>query len=174
MGLMDRVKAQASQLAQQAQEAAQEGRAKLDQAQSYRRGDVLLRQLGLLVYLDRTGRGAADTQTRIEQLLSDINAQERQNGLNLSEQPQTFPFQGQPGQQGSYGGPPPGAGPAPQPSTQFPDAASTQFPDAPGTPPPAGGMPPVDTNRQFFPRPEDPAPEAGPPAGGVTGFPPEA
>jgi hypothetical protein len=178
MGLMDRVKAQASQLAQQAQDAAQEGRAKLDQAQSNRRGDILLRQLGVLVYLDRTGRGSPDTQAKIEQVLNDINAHERQNGLNLSEQPQAFPFQGQSAQQPGqpaqpFGGPPPGAGPAPQPSTQFPGPASTQFPDDPSTPP-AGGMPSVDTNRQFFPRPEDPAPDAGPSGEGVTGFPPEA
>ncbi len=50
MGLMDRVKAQAAQLAQQAQDAAQEGKNRLDQAQTGRRGDMLLRQLGALVY----------------------------------------------------------------------------------------------------------------------------
>ena len=62
MGLMDRVKAQANQLAQMTQEAAQEGRARIDQAQAGRRGDALLRQLGALVLADRTGRGQADGQ----------------------------------------------------------------------------------------------------------------
>jgi hypothetical protein len=177
MGLMDRVKAQASQLAQMTQDAAQEGRAKLDQAQSYRRGDVMLRQLGVLVYLDRTGRGSPDTQAKIEQLLGDINEHERQNGLNLSEQPQPFGFPGQPGTQAGQPGQPGQPGPQGQPGQPGPfggPQASTQFPDAGSTPPPAGGMPPVDTTRQFFPRPEDPAPGTGEGAGGVSGFPPEA
>jgi len=85
MGLMDRVRAQATQLAQQAQEAAQEGRARLDQAQAGRRGDMLLRQLGALVFAERTGRGAADSQARIDQLINDISAHERENGLNLAD-----------------------------------------------------------------------------------------
>jgi hypothetical protein len=85
MGLMDRVRAQATQLAQQAQEAAQEGKARLDQAQSGRRGDMLLRQLGALVFADRTGRGTADSQARIDQLISEISEHERLNGLNLAD-----------------------------------------------------------------------------------------
>jgi hypothetical protein len=85
MGLMDRVRAQATQLAQQAQDAAQEGKARLDQAQSGRRGDMLLRQLGALVFAERTGRGTADSQARIDQLINDISAHERENGLNLAD-----------------------------------------------------------------------------------------
>lgn len=57
MGLMDRVKAQATQLAQQTKDAAEQGKAKLDQAQASRRADAMLRQLGALVYADRAGRG---------------------------------------------------------------------------------------------------------------------
>jgi hypothetical protein len=85
MGLMDRVRAQATQLAQQAQEAAQEGRSRLDQAQAGRRGDMLLRQLGALVFAERTGRGTADSQARIDQLINDISAHECENGLNLAD-----------------------------------------------------------------------------------------
>jgi len=84
MGLMDKVKAQANQLAQKTQEAAQEGKAKLDQAQANRRGDVLLRQLGAAVFAERTGRGTADTQATIDQLISAISDHERENGLNLT------------------------------------------------------------------------------------------
>ncbi len=124
MGLMDRVKAQANQIAQMTQDAAQEGRAKIDQAQASRRGDALLRQLGVLVFADRTGRGTADSQARIEQLISEISAHEAQNGLNLSEQPQS-PFgqsssgqssSGQP-QPGQPAGPPQGRRPVPRPPT---------------------------------------------------------
>ena len=66
MGLMDKVKAQATQLAQMTQEAALEGKAKLDQAQSGRRGDALLRSLGAAVFAERTGRGTPDSQAKID------------------------------------------------------------------------------------------------------------
>ena len=84
MGLMDKVKAQANQLAQKTQEAAQEGKAKIDQAQANRRGDALLRQLGAAVFAERTGRGTPDSQAKIEELISAISAHERENGLNLA------------------------------------------------------------------------------------------
>jgi hypothetical protein len=74
MGLMDRVKAQANQLAQMTQDAAQEGRNRIDQAQAARRGDALLRQLGAAVFADRTGRGTPDSQAKIEQLIGEISA----------------------------------------------------------------------------------------------------
>ena len=54
MGLMDRVKAQATELAQKTQGTA---KAKLDEAQAKRRADALLRSLGAAVYAERTGRG---------------------------------------------------------------------------------------------------------------------
>lgn len=85
MSLMDKVKAQATQIAQQAQGAAQEGRAKIDQVQASRRGDALLRQLGSLVLAERTGRGSPDGAARIEKLITEISSYERQNGLNLAD-----------------------------------------------------------------------------------------
>ena len=138
MGLMDKVRAQANQLAQKTQEAAQEGKARIDQAQASRRGDALLRQLGAAVYADRTGRGGADSQSKIDQLISTISAHESENGLNLSDQPQpTVPSQSsspqQPdpsGQQGSFG--------------------------QPGSPSPGMASPSVDTSGSFFPAPDDP------------------
>jgi hypothetical protein len=136
MGLMDKVKAQATQLAQKTQEAAQEGRARLDQAQAARRGDALLRQLGAAVYAERTGRGTADSQATIDQLVSTISAHERENGLNLTQA--TVPPPGSPAEQA---GPtsdsdtwtaPPGGGfsPGPQQDTPggFPQSGQTFFP----------------------------------------------
>ncbi len=118
MGLMDRVKAQASQLAQQAMDATQEGKAKLDQAQAGRRGDAMLRQLGALVLAERTGRGTPDTQAKIDQLINDISAHEQASGLNLTRDPASSfagggssPFQGgqpQGGQAPFQGGQPQG------------------------------------------------------------------
>jgi len=173
MGLMDKVKAQATQLAQKTQEAAQEGRARLDQAQAGRRADTLLRQLGVAVFADRTGRGAADSQAKIDKLISDLSAHERDNGVNLVEQAQSFPPQPNfpPDPASPYPGPAaspfPGGGPAP---TSFPDPAATSFPDSGGVPgPPAGGAPHIDTTTSFFPGPGDPASDPG-----STGFPPES
>jgi hypothetical protein len=139
MGLMDRVKAQASQLAQQAMDATQEGKAKLDQVQAGRRGDAMLRQLGALVFAERTGRGTPDSQAKIDQLVNDISAHEQSNGLNLTADPaSTFPgpapspFQGGPAQGGQapfQGGPEQG-GQAPYQSAAPPTADQGGDPDA--------------------------------------------
>jgi hypothetical protein len=83
MGLMDKVKAQAGQLAQKTQETAREGKARLDQAQANRRADMLLRNLGALVYAERTNRGTPGTQDQIDRLVKDIQAHEAENGINL-------------------------------------------------------------------------------------------
>ena len=108
MGLMDKVKAQASQLGQKAQEAAQEGKSRLDQAQAQRSGATMLRQLGALVYADRTGRGTPDTQAKIDSLISEITTFEQTNGINLTadQSQSTVPPQGSssPGQPGSSTG----------------------------------------------------------------------
>jgi hypothetical protein len=134
MGLMDKVKAQATVLAQKTQETAREGKAKFDQVQATRRADAMLRNLGALVYADRTGRGTSDTQAQIDKLVADISAHEAANGINLSAEP-TDPHAGQPGggppQSGPAGGVPPQAGPAGEgfppsgSSTSFPPEADT-------------------------------------------------
>jgi hypothetical protein len=168
MGLMDRVKAQAAQIAQQAQEAAQEGRARLDQVQASRRGDALLRQLGAAIFAERTGRGAADSQAKIDQLINDLVAYERQNGLDLTNPAQPgFPQPGFPASvPGPFGGPQPGsapsggAGPFPGPASgSSADSAGASFPGPAGTPPPGtGGTPTIDTTATFFPAPGDEQP----------------
>jgi hypothetical protein len=139
MGLMDKVKAQATVLAQKTQETAREGKAKFDQVQATRRADAMLRNLGALVYADRTGRGAPDAQAQIDRLIADISAHEAANGINLSAEP-TDPHAGRPGdgppQSGPAGGVPPQSGPAtgvpPQPGPAGegfpPSAGSTKFP----------------------------------------------
>jgi hypothetical protein len=132
MGLMDKVKAQANQLAQKTQEAAQEGKAKIDQAQANRRGDALLRQLGALVYAERSGKGSPDSQAKIDQLITDISAHERENGLNTSQQQATVPQPGGPADPPSQGPSgstsPPGGGTAPDAGTSFPPPGQSFFP----------------------------------------------
>ena len=97
MGLTDKVKAQGSQVARKTQETAQAGKAKYDQAQANRHADAMLQQLGAAVYAERAGRGPADSQAKIDKLINDISAYERENGLNLTDQPQpTVPQPGSP------------------------------------------------------------------------------
>jgi len=110
MGLMDKVKAQAGQLAQKTQDTAREGKARLDQAQANRRGDQLLRNLGALVYAERTNRGTPDTQDQVDKLVKDIQAHEAENGINLSSS-------------GTAGVPPQGGPSQPGDGTTFPPQA---------------------------------------------------
>jgi hypothetical protein len=81
MGLMDKVRAQGTQLAQVAQDAAREGKVRLDQAQAKRRADALFRDLGAAVYAERTGRGTPDSQERIGRLVDALSRQEADQGL---------------------------------------------------------------------------------------------
>ena len=125
MGLMDKVKAQATELAQQ-------GKAKYDQVQATRRADALLRNLGALVFKDRTGRGAPDSQAQIDKLVADLSAHESANGINLSPEPTDPPGSqgaGQPGPQtagqSGWAGPGQPQGGTGGPSTTFPPEADT-------------------------------------------------
>jgi hypothetical protein len=81
MGLMDKVRAQSTQLAQKAQETAREGKVKLDQAQAKRRADAMFRDLGATVYAERTGRGTPDSQGKIDRLVDALSRQEASQGL---------------------------------------------------------------------------------------------
>jgi hypothetical protein len=193
MGLMDKVKAQAAQLAQQAQDTAKEGRARLDQAQANKRADVLLRNLGAAVYADQTGRGTPQTQEQIAQLIQDISAHEAENGINLASQPMGWqtagatpgpdPAAGAPGPAGPPAPPspfaedplppappPPGMVPDPNPSETFPDpGASTTFPPStPGTefpqPVPDATFPGAGSTTFPEPSPDSTFPEPGPDA----------
>src|SRR5216684_2185632 len=73
MGLMDKVRAQSTQLAQKAQETAREGKVKLDQANAKRRADAMFRDLGATVYAERTGRGTPDSKEKIDRLVDALS-----------------------------------------------------------------------------------------------------
>ncbi len=98
MGLMDKVKAQATVLAQKTQETARDGKVKFDHVQAKRRADAMLRNLGAAVYAERTGRATPDTDAQIEKLIADISAHEAENGINLAaESADQMASTGQPG-----------------------------------------------------------------------------
>jgi hypothetical protein len=113
MGLMEKVRAQATVLAEKAQETARDSKARFDQAQAKRRGDVLLRNLGAAVYAERTGRGTPGTQADIDRLIADIRTHESENGISLTpespDQPQAggVPPQGGSPEEGPASDPPP-------------------------------------------------------------------
>jgi uncharacterized membrane protein YgcG len=86
MGLMDKVRAQGTVLAQKAQETARDSKARYDQAQARRRADALLRNLGAAVYAERTGRSTPETEAQIDKLVADLSAHESEHGVNLTAQ----------------------------------------------------------------------------------------
>jgi hypothetical protein len=121
MGLMDKVRAQSTQLAQMAQETAREGKVKLDQAQAKRRADAMFRDLGATVYAERTGRGTPDSKGKIDRLVDALSRQEASQGL----------------------GDPDGSAP---PGSTAPDGASSGSASSGSTPP--GGAGPEDAPPQ--------------------------
>ncbi len=157
MGLMDQVRAQATHIAQMTQETARDSKAKFDQAQANRRGDALLRNLGAVVYADRTGRGGEDSEAQIDKLISDISAHEAENGISLAQRAD------QPRASGSGEATPssPEAGPASSPPV--PDAGATvpdgAAPDPGGAAPEPGGAAPEPG--ATVPEPGGAAPESG-------------
>ena len=168
MGLMDKVKAQADKLAQQAQDTAREGKARLDQAQANKHADVLLRNLGALLYAERTNRGTPDTEAQVARVTGEISAHEAEFGLNLAPQAAGWrpPPSGTPGGAGASGGtgaPGDTGAPGGTPSTPFTDPQSSSFPPSgsPDAPPPGSPDAPPPGSTNF-------------PPSGSTGFPPQA
>ncbi len=74
MGLMDKVKAQATQLADKAQQAGQAGQAKLADIQAKRKGDALLLELGGITYSQHMGRADAGADARVTEIFGLVQA----------------------------------------------------------------------------------------------------
>jgi len=80
MGFLDKAKQQATQLAQKAQEGVKTGQAKLDQVQSKKKEDALLRDLGAVVFAEKTGRATGETAAETERLVSELRSHETEAG----------------------------------------------------------------------------------------------
>jgi hypothetical protein len=80
VGLMDKVKAQATQLADKAQQAGQVGQAKIAELQAKRKADALLLELGGIEYLRRAGRPLPDGETRAASVVARLQAHESEHG----------------------------------------------------------------------------------------------
>ena len=80
MGLLDKVKAQATAATEMAKDAAAKGQAKLDEVQAKKAADGMLRDLGAAFYATKTGRATPTTDADIERLVAALQAHESEHG----------------------------------------------------------------------------------------------
>ncbi|HVC70875.1 MAG TPA: hypothetical protein VNC61_11535 [Acidimicrobiales bacterium] len=131
MGLMDKVKAQATQLADKAQQAGQAGQAKLADIQAKRKGDALLLELGGELYNQKVGRADGQAESRIAGLVARLQAFEAEHGsvtVTSADAPDTgaAPTGGVPSSSVA-GSPAPAAAPAPPPAASAGPLPQAQY-----------------------------------------------
>ena len=80
MGLLDKVKAQATAATEMAKDAAAKGQAKMNDAQAKKTADGMLRDLGAAYYATQTGRSTPTTDADIAQLVTSLQAHESEHG----------------------------------------------------------------------------------------------
>jgi hypothetical protein len=80
MGLLDKVKAQATAATEMAKDAAAKGQAKMNDAQAKKTADGLLRDLGAAYYATQTGRATPTTEADIGHLVAALQAHESEHG----------------------------------------------------------------------------------------------
>ncbi|MFZ0250130.1 MAG: hypothetical protein WAL61_09305 [Acidimicrobiales bacterium] len=80
MGLLDKVKAQATAATEMAKDAAAKGQAKMNEAQAKKAADGMLRDLGAAYYATQTGRSTPSTDTEIAQLVTSLQSHESEHG----------------------------------------------------------------------------------------------
>jgi hypothetical protein len=92
MGFLDKAKSQMAQATAMAKDAAQKGQAKLATMQAKKHADALLRDLGAIVYGEKTGRPSATATADTDRLMAALQAHEAQYGtIDLTlEAPQTM------------------------------------------------------------------------------------
>jgi hypothetical protein len=85
MGLLDKVKEQASAATAAAKEAAAKGQSKLDDMQAKKAADTMLRDLGALSYGSVVGREATTSEADATRIVAALQAYETEHGeLSLS------------------------------------------------------------------------------------------
>lgn len=80
MGFLDKVKEGAAQAGAAAKDAAQKGQAKLDVMQATKAADAMLRDLGVAIYAEHTGRGTPATEASAERLVAALQQHEAEHG----------------------------------------------------------------------------------------------
>jgi hypothetical protein len=80
MGLLDKVKAQATAATEQAKVLAEKGQAKLNEVQSMKGSDGMLRDLGAAYYATQTGRATPTTDADMTRLVAALQSHETEHG----------------------------------------------------------------------------------------------
>ena len=146
MGFLDDLKKQADSLTTKVNQGLSGG---TGGASSAKQAEPLLRDLGVLSYLERTGQLTADHETQLERVLGELQALQSQ-GVALDLGLRTVP----PPPPGA-GVPPPGGGTPPPP----PPGGAVPPPPPPGgavppPPPPGGAVPPPPPPASLRPEPD--------------------
>ncbi len=135
MGFMDKVKAQATVLAEKAQEGAKAGQAKLSEIQAKKHADSLLLELGGIVYTQQAGRASAGADARVTELVAELRQFESEHGpITVTSATAAAPT----APDGSFVPTPTAAGETP---TQPSAPAATTVPGGGGMPQFSGGIP---------------------------------
>jgi hypothetical protein len=137
MGLLDKVKAQATAATAVAKDAAQKGQAKLDEVQSKKGADSLLRDLGAAFYATKTGRATPSTDSDIDRLVAALQTHESEHGA-LTLAPESAAAA--PTATATTFAPPPTAAAPGSPPPSYPTADTAS---APPPPPPAASADPL-------------------------------
>jgi len=142
MGFMDKVKAQATVLADKAQTGVQQGQTKLAEMQTNKQADHILRELGAYVFLSERGRNQPDSEQKVAALMAQLDAIEAAGTpVILSPDPTQLPSASAVPQAGTIpqDGTVPQAAPMPQAA---PPAAAAPIPTSgAGLPSAGGGLP---------------------------------
>ena len=80
MGLLDKVKAQATAATEMAKDAAAKGQAKLVEAQAKKAAEGMLRDLGAAFYAKKEGRATPTTDADMDRLVAAIQQYESEHG----------------------------------------------------------------------------------------------
>ena len=113
MGIMDKIKVQADQLAKQAQQGVATGQTKLNELQAKRAADALLHDLGAAVYAAQRQGGPHEP---IETIMAALDAHAAANGaIDTTINPKSTTATG-------AATPPPTDNPPPSPSSRHPPA----------------------------------------------------
>ena len=88
MGLMDKVKAQTTQIGQKVEQAGKAGQAKIEALQAKRRADGILADLGAITYAQRSGQTTAGDEARINDLVAQLRQYEAEYG-SIGSNPST-------------------------------------------------------------------------------------
>jgi hypothetical protein len=120
MGLLDKVKAQATAATEMAKDAAAKGQAKMNEVQGNKVADGMLRDLGAAFYATQTGRATPTTEADMGRLVSALQSHEAEHGqITLAPESAAAAPMAAPAADGT-----PAASPPPPPPPKAADPAS--------------------------------------------------